>query len=1593
MIDRKEIELLIRAQLKGGRDLASITESITKLEKAIESQAAAAKRGESSYDQLRASLDALKSVQDELTSRSRLVNQLEEINRKIGEQATKVDTARAKYNALNVELKEIETKGGTITDKQQESLVRLQKRLDSASKTADNFARAQETIREALTQTGIETSKLADTQARIQELQFSAAQSFNRVNEELREYGENTRRARDANKAAESQAKSLAAAQDRLVESLKKVAQQRQAVETERSNRTAQSAAAGNEFEQMQAAAKRANELAELRADIERRSAQTSAARAAEQAESDRLAAIQAAAKAEQQQRGKVAAESELAAIKDSTTFMAKFAADQKKAADAAAQRAKTQEQIVFNQRAENEAFLARQARSGMRESAESELATIKESEEFIRKYEAAKKAAFERDAGLVKTADDAENAARQYQTLARASTDLRPKVVSLRDAVDSIINPGKAATATLDGVEEQVKKLSAVVAASKGPIQDYYSQFRELQNAQRAISGQANLIDGFQKQNDALRRARAELVAAREQVKAYAAEVRKGGDAGASFVKPLAEAETRLKRASSALREQISVTRESRDALRNAGINTSNLADAQKRLVNTATQATTASKQLTENVRKFGEAAGGGAKGFTLFRDEGRTTLSLLQRIRGEVLALAASYVGLQGVIGLAGGSIKAFNEREGVRSQLSIAFGTDRQTIDAEYAYIKQQADRIGIEFERAGRGYAKFAASAALAGRSREEIRYIFETFSEVGRVANLSADDLDGVFKALEQITSKGKIQAEELRGQLGDRLFGAFQVAAQALKDQFPNLDKALEQGQVSATQLLAIAEKYREMVQGPLALATDNLAANQARFNNAVTEFKLAVADGGFADAYLALLKDITAFLKSEDGKQFAQDLSDGFTTIVNVIREAIKWFKELQLVVEAFAIYISTKWVLSAVGGLAKVTAAVGILSTAMKGLLRFIPLVGTAIIAWDIGGYLFEKFQVVRNAVAYLTESIQQMWAVIKLGAITLWNEFPRYAENAFKAMLNAATLWQRQFLGILKAGADALGLNGLSQSIQKAIDGLTFNYNTSLSGATKDAREQFQRDLKAIKALGDELRQGPTKPDPYDRKFARQGKVSDRTAKPITSPAKPLTGPTDGQIKQREAEIEALTRALEILEAKIDRSQTDTLAKQLEAIDTEYAALSRRINEFRKVDAEKAAAFQKQLDDAVQQLKLQTTRKFNDKLLDEQQALLSKIEQAEAAAGRKDKTDLDARLKAIADSYAATYRQIADQRAKLEQNGRDTAPADESQRRLDAAVLELQNAERQKFLYEELERRQKQITDTVRARQDFITAIKDQEEAGALSREEAERRIRQEIVNTQPVIDQLVAAGLLFAESVGMALDPTKVEAFRAALAKAQVSGDALNVELFKTSVAGQTISKVLDASLSDLSDSLVAMSKGTMSIGDAFKSMGRVALKVLADVLRELAMAAIKAAVFKAIMGAFGGGGNMSESFTGAPVFHGGGVAGRTNNRTRHVPRTWFAAAPRYHSGGIAGLAPSEYPAILERGEEVLSKSNPRNVMNGGLSKAGASESKPQRFVLVDDRSRVAEAMNSTEGEEVTLVHLRKNIPTLRALLKG
>lgn len=118
----------------------------------------------------------------------------------------------------------------------------------------------------------------------------------------------------------------------------------------------------------------------------------------------------------------------------------------------------------------------------------------------------------------------------------------------------------------------------------------------------------------------------------------------------------------------------------------------------------------------------------------------------------------------------------------------------------------FVKNLADSSGVDQIETLSSFAKFSAGAGDMNVNQKES--LFSNVIGTSRLMGLSTDEINGILKAFEQMASKGKIQAEELRGQLGDRMAGAFQLFARSLGMTTEELDKAMKDGKVLSKDVL-----------------------------------------------------------------------------------------------------------------------------------------------------------------------------------------------------------------------------------------------------------------------------------------------------------------------------------------------------------------------------------------------------------------------------------------------------------------------------------------------------------------------------------------------------------------------------------------------------------------------------------------------------------------------------------------------------------------------------------------------------------------------------------------------------------------
>ena len=224
--------------------------------------------------------------------------------------------------------------------------------------------------------------------------------------------------------------------------------------------------------------------------------------------------------------------------------------------------------------------------------------------------------------------------------------------------------------------------------------------------------------------------------------------------------------------------------------------------------------------------------------------------------------------------------------------RFERSLKFATGSAEAGArEMAFVRAEASRLGLDLEETAGAYTKLAAASRGTNLEGEQTREIFTAISEASRVMGLSAEQTGGALTAIEQMISKGNVQAEELRGQLGERLPGAFQIAARAMGITTVELNKMLDNGEVLADELLpALASELRRTFAPEVAAAANDAQAAISRFNTAIFDLQATIAGSGVLD----FLSDMADFTRRIAGGETAAEKIDRITKAIEQWKTAL---------------------------------------------------------------------------------------------------------------------------------------------------------------------------------------------------------------------------------------------------------------------------------------------------------------------------------------------------------------------------------------------------------------------------------------------------------------------------------------------------------------------------------------------------------------------------------------------------------------------------------------------------------------------------------------------------------------------------
>lgn len=226
---------------------------------------------------------------------------------------------------------------------------------------------------------------------------------------------------------------------------------------------------------------------------------------------------------------------------------------------------------------------------------------------------------------------------------------------------------------------------------------------------------------------------------------------------------------------------------------------------------------------------RTRGRGGGRGSEGFS-FRGSAMRSLTASSALIPGVSPLAVG----AGAGALSGGGLKGAATGLGVAALVQVAVATANfarqsaiagaevkkmkvalQGVTPDYdSYatalnnVRTLSDKYAISQVDTIKNFTKLQASASASGFSVEDVTKAYEGLTAGTIATGGNQEKLNGIMLAASQVFAKGKVAAEEIRGQVSERLPGAMAVFADSMGISGKALDKLLQEGKVTMEDFL-----------------------------------------------------------------------------------------------------------------------------------------------------------------------------------------------------------------------------------------------------------------------------------------------------------------------------------------------------------------------------------------------------------------------------------------------------------------------------------------------------------------------------------------------------------------------------------------------------------------------------------------------------------------------------------------------------------------------------------------------------------------------------------------------------------------
>lgn len=903
----------------------------------------------------------------------------------------------------------------------------------------------------------------------------------------------------------------------------------------------------------------------------------------------------------------------------------------------------------------------------------------------------------------------------------------------------------------------------------------------------------------------------------------------------------------------------------------------------------------------------------------------DGNAFVGGLRRARAELVGFAAAYLSLAGAKVLSG----IADEATMLRGRLKEAKG--------DYEDILQLAQETRTGLAQTVDLYARLERSTRTQGVNQQRLLGITQSINQAVKLSYTSAASADAALNQLGQGLSSGTLRGEELN----------------SVMEQTPRLAQAIADGLGKPIGALRALAKEGKLTTEVVIKALESQAQ--------ALEKEYARVPVTIGDAFTQLRNKLVDYIGDTDAatgasRKFAQSVQDFASELPKYLDPLLTAITLLLRNLDLLAVFMVTRMAAAAIpaiiNGFVAMRAAMLAAAAGATTLRAALTLLGGPIGLIIAGLTTAIYFLATRTSEATkAAEKHQEAMDKVRISAIANKDE-----------ALKLATAYRTQSLAALNAAKANLVLKKSQFDAEKE--------NASNFAAGGRSVDKFQS--RASTASNDVSNAQRT----YDQAKKQLNDINDEVIKLYTD----IESAKNSAASSASSIAVSTGKTKEAIKGIVDQTELsmDAIARQQKAIDRLYEEGQLSITDYYNKKRElELASIDGQIAQAEAEVKTAKSSDQQSKALTE----IIKLQRERAEVGpavARDQAAAEAGLAKELENVRLRMLEMNGQtaeasRAKLESEFKDLLQRLTTEgRAAEAAVISgFIDASVVKAQVEEFETKAQAILAELRSAESSLSS---QASGGLIGSLEAETQIDEK--RTQ-ALEKL----RLLRESVLAYYEATKDPSVLTFLQD-------LNGNIGQVAASQQQLrQQVADAATNSVANLFTDLATGAKSAKQALidfvrsfvTSMATIAARALATYLVLQLLDAIYPGLGKAVAAGYGATGGVN---------HTGGLAGMGGTIRSGINPMLFGAAPRYHTGGVAGLGANEVPAILERGEEVLTKRDSRHVNNGGRN---AGRGGNQRFIFVDDQRNINNYLNTPDGEEAFVRFIGQNSGRIREAL--